>query len=257
MSGIVFVLLGCGSASVDLEEEPFGNVKSAVWLDLQQDVESGDDPHFHQLMMSTTNNVCKSMQDLMQPLADSYSQHFSVIPYDTEEACELSRSYFEEAAVLVDDLYEKDGANQFLLEPYDPDADLGDPPDGEAPDGTQYIHARSDTSHYFFGTVNLITRNPWTAIAEEIRCGEDSDALNDDIEEALAETVQALYLSSGTLTLETARDGEALRLYDFAGGVVDDDQVSRGTIEAKGTFEHCTVAWRGEGEAPLLPSLLR
>lgn len=244
--------VGCADGSVDLEEEPFGRVKSSVWFEFRQDLPEGDDPQYHWLFMSTEGGACKTMQDLVQPLADSYDQHFSIVPYDDEETCTLTRAYYEEAAVLVDDLFGKKGANHLLLEPYDPDGDIDDPPDADPPDGTVYVQDRSDTQHYFFGNVTLASRNPWAAVAEEIRCGADSAELGADIDEAMEETVQTLYLSSGSLTLVERQEGAVLKLFDFAGTVVDDDGDNRGAIEAKGSFEHCPVDWTGGAEPPLL-----
>jgi hypothetical protein len=155
-------------------------------------------------------------------------------------------------AALTEGLYGKDGANQLLIEPYDPDGALDDPPDADPPDGQVYVHDRHDTDHYFFGRVILASRNPWAAIAEEIRCGADSSELQADIDEALDETVQTLFMASGNLTLTETRGGAALRLSDFLGTVVDSDGDGRGSVEAKGVFEHCPVSWSGGDAPPIL-----
>ncbi len=232
--------MGCSDGRVKLDEEPFGTVRSAVWFDFAQDAVENEDVRHHRLVLSTTPGLCKEVQDVMQPLSEAFSANLDFEPYDEEETCNATKSWYQDAGELVDKWYRKDGANMVVLEFYDPDADISDPPDA-----TTYVQGYADTSHYYFGTVILRSANLEAAIGEEIRCGDASEAVYDDVDEAIAEVQQLLFLNGGTLILEENKTGDRRMLKDFSTNVVDDDGDARGQIELSAGFDLCEVSWTG------------
>ncbi len=247
---VLVLAAGCAKGSVKLEDQDrFGKMRSAVWLEMTQDTGS-ESYTSHSFLAASRGGVCQTMQEAMPEIADAYedlveSFNYSSSSYsydtggyverDLSELCEAYKDYFERVADALDPMMSK-GVNTLSFTLRDPDDDAEDEPPSD-----DYEAGYDNDDPYFTGGLAYYDENPYRVVAESVDCN-DNDWY-DEGEDAF-DDVDAFTIDDGDLVAEQSSDGESYKI-DMDGDLEDDDRDNAGDIVFKGKFTKCEVEWDG------------
>ena len=245
----VVMLGGCGGpGTIKLEDQDrFGAVRSAAWVEFKQTKSDGTNDQWHLLWMSDQPGLCRKLKVAMVEVGAAYDATLGEVGANADALtqCEGYVGYWEGLAAGVEPLFEK-GMRSLVIEPHVPGRERG-----SAPEERTHTVGYDDVDPYFYGTMWYADENPYTPVTEELDCADYDWQLTPD--RVLPEFLEVYSMAEGTMTVENKGDSKK-KANVTEGILIAPDGDNAGGIEADATFSYCEVVFNGEApffvEAP-------
>jgi len=240
---VVLSTVACGgSGSVKLDDQdPFGSISSAVWVEFKQDSIDGTDQQWHELWLSNRAGLCNDLKEVMVEIGDVHTETLGAVGANASELeyCEGYKGYWDGLGAATEPLF-SNGQHLFRLDAHVPGRPLS-----AAPEERTYTLGYNDVDPYFFGDMLYTDVNPYAEVAEEVSCADYDWDLTPD---RVLPVAQEIYeLAEGTLTIEDK--GASKKVAELSSGILlGPDGENAGGVTLQGTFSYCEVVFVGEAE---------
>ena len=188
-------LMGCQKITFsDLDK--FGNIKSAVWLDLSVDAEYEDEvEESNTLILSNRPGLCKTLKKVMPEAAVHSDKTMAFVygdDYDYDNYCTAYKEFASYLAEEMDKYLKADSqmVNFDLIEVKDGDYEWGIEPSSGTFAASKGFDA--DDGSYFSGYVNSYKSNPYALLKDALKdeygdygCWADDEAYETGVDDAV------------------------------------------------------------------------
>ncbi len=235
------------------ELPPFGDVASAVWLDLDMSSSEAGEDNQHHFMLSNRPDLCVTLQQeipILMQIADDIMESAAEIDEPDPELCDMLREMYEVYAVAFGDHLD---SGDHLLSPWFHEM-------GDGGGIVQYVEPADGEHEHYNLNLSRFEGNPYLTIAEHIEFAEEmgdsfcygDEANNEALFEALTTIADTWSLTEGTANSEHQGEDEiVLQLSGDLVSIISGDD--GGSVDGEVTVSHCPVSVETTHEPYLIP----